>query len=83
MREVPGVFDVHDVHVWSLGSSAHALSCHALIGDMPPSESDCILKGINQVLGEKFHIHHTTIQFEHATCEVSQTGCHIVHHHEH
>jgi len=83
MREVPGVLDVHDVHVWSLGSSAHALSCHALIGDMPPSESDCILKGINQVLGEKFHIHHTTIQFEHANCELSQTGCHIVHHHEH
>ena len=38
--EVPGVLDVHDVHVWSLGSSAHALSCHALIEDMPPSESD-------------------------------------------
>jgi len=37
MREVPGVLEVHDVHVWSLGSSAHALSCHALIEDMPPS----------------------------------------------
>jgi cobalt-zinc-cadmium efflux system protein len=83
MREVPGVLDVHDVHVWSLGSSAHALSCHALIGDMPPSESDCILKGLNQVLGDKFHIHHTTIQFEHANCELSQTGCQILHHHEH
>ena len=60
MREVPGVLDVHDVHVWSLGSSAHALSCHALIEDMPPSESDCILQGLNEVLGDRFHIHHTT-----------------------
>ena len=48
MRQVPGVLDVHDVHVWSLGSSAHALSCHALIEDMPPSESDCILKGLSK-----------------------------------
>jgi cobalt-zinc-cadmium efflux system protein len=83
MREVPGVLDVHDLHVWSLGSSAHALSCHALIEDMPPSESDCILKGLNQVLGDRFHIHHTTIQFEHASCELSQTGCQILHSHEH
>ena len=83
MREVPGVLDVHDVHVWSLGSSAHALSCHALIEDMPPSESDCILKGLNQVLGDRFHIHHTTIQFEHTNCELSQTGCQMVHPHEH
>jgi cobalt-zinc-cadmium efflux system protein len=83
MQEVPGVLDVHDVHVWSLGSSAHALSCHALIEDMPPSESDCILKGLNQVLGDRFHIHHTTIQFEHTNCELSQTGCQIAHPQEH
>lgn len=83
MRQVPGVLDVHDVHVWSLGSSAHALSCHALIEDMPPSESDCILKGLRQALGDRFHIHHTTIQFEHTNCELSQTGCRIVHSHEH
>lgn len=83
MREVPGVLEVHDVHVWSLGSSAHALSCHALIEDMPPSESDCILKGINRVLGDRFHIHHSTIQFEHARCELSETGCQILHRHEH
>lgn len=83
MREVPGVLDVHDVHVWSLGSSAHALSCHALIEDMPPSESDCILKALNCILGERFHIHHTTIQFEHARCELSETGCHVSCSHSH
>jgi cobalt-zinc-cadmium efflux system protein len=78
MLEIPGVLDVHDVHVWSLGSSAHALSCHALIGDMPPSESDCILKALCRVLGERFHIHHTTIQFEHTRCELSETGCQVI-----
>jgi cobalt-zinc-cadmium efflux system protein len=68
MRQVPGVQDVHDVHIWSLGSTEHALSCHARIADVPPSESGCILKGINEMLASRFHIHHTTIQFEHEYC---------------
>jgi cobalt-zinc-cadmium efflux system protein len=88
MRQIQGVIDVHDVHIWSLGSSAHALSCHALIEDMPPSESDCILKSLNEVLASQFHIHHTTIQFEHARCSLSETPCSMqvappVHSHAH
>lgn len=75
MREVPGVLDVHDVHIWSLGSSAHALSCHALIEDMPPSASETILQCLNGILGDRFHIHHTTIQFEHTKCALSESGC--------
>lgn len=75
MRDVPGVLDVHDVHVWTLDSSARALSCHALIEDMPPSESGCILRAINAVLAERFQIHHSTIQFEHVRCALSEHGC--------
>ena len=45
MRAVEGVLDVHDLHIWSLGSSTHALSCHVLIEDVPPSSSDAILRG--------------------------------------
>ena len=51
---------------------------HALIEDMPPSESACILEAMNRILGDRFHIHHTTIQFEHARCALSETGCHVV-----
>jgi cobalt-zinc-cadmium efflux system protein len=80
MREVPAVFDVHDVHIWSLGSSTHALSCHVLIQDVPPSASDSILRDLNAVLEKRFQICHTTVQFEHANC----TGCAIENHgHEH
>jgi cobalt-zinc-cadmium efflux system protein len=78
MRTIPGVLDVHDVHIWSLGSSAHALSCHALIDDMPPSESERILDGVSTLLAQRFGIHHTTIQFEHKRCQVSMNGCSIV-----
>jgi cobalt-zinc-cadmium efflux system protein len=78
MRQIPGVIDVHDVHIWSLGSGAHALSCHALIDDMPPSASESILHEIRCVLAADFKIHHTTVQFEHTQCDVSEKGCSIL-----
>ena len=81
MRGLHGVIDVHDLHIWSLGSSAHALSCHVLIEDMPPSESNTILQRINELLC-KFEIHHTTIQFEHTRCE-APCSILVAHQHEH
>lgn len=78
-----GVNDVHDVHVWSIGSETHALSCHIGIDDIPPSESENILRNVKDLLAARFHIHHTTIQFESSVCEVAH-GCVIpVSRHEH
>ena len=77
MKETEGVLDVHDLHIWSLGSDAHALSCHVLIEDVPPSASDVILRRLNGTLEERFHISHTTVQFEHVSCAISETGCAI------
>ena len=74
IRAIPGVNDVHDLHVWSIGSDTHSLSCHVAIADMPASESEGILRLIREQMGERFHIHHTTIQFELAVCEVAD-GC--------
>ncbi len=65
MLGVPGVREVHDVHIWSLGSASHALSCHVRILDMPTSESERIGRRLNEVLASEFGIRHTTIQFEH------------------
>jgi hypothetical protein len=57
-----------------------------LIEDMPPSTSEGILKQINERLAQ-FGIHHTTIQFEHMPCVLSDNGCCMaadrVEHHEH
>jgi cobalt-zinc-cadmium efflux system protein len=91
MRTLEGVLDVHDLHIWSLGSSTHALSCHVLIDDVPPSASDCILRRLNDMLADRFHISHTTVQFEHVSCAISESGCAIPvhthdaegHHHHH
>ncbi len=85
LTAIDGVNDVHDVHVWSLGSETHALSCHIGIADIPPSESEAILREVKDVLATRFHIHHTTIQFENVVCEIAH-GCVIpvsAHHHHH
>jgi len=90
LEEIEGVEDIHDLHVWSLGSQTHALASHVIIADIPPSESARILEEIKGVLLKSFHIHHTTIQFEHVGCPVEH-GCVMPveavgahgHHHEH
>lgn len=74
IQGIEGVNDVHDVHVWSIGSDTHALSCHISIEDIPPSESEAILRNVNQLLADRYHIHHTTIQFENVVCEIAH-GC--------
>ena len=74
IREVDGVNDVHDLHVWSIGSETSALSCHISIADIPPSASERILRHVKDRLHQEFRIDHTTIQFEHAICEVAH-GC--------
>ena len=77
LSQVQGVIDVHDLHIWSLGSESRALSCHVLIDDMPPSESDSILRRINDVLCARFQIRHTTVQFEHVKCVLADAYCTI------
>jgi cobalt-zinc-cadmium efflux system protein len=74
MQSVGGVLDVHDLHVWSLGSQSHALASHVTIAEMPMSECSSILDGINCALRDRFHITHTTIQFETTGCETTH-GC--------
>jgi cobalt-zinc-cadmium efflux system protein len=65
MLEVPGVREVHDIHIWSLGTHSHALSCHIHVLDMPTSESEIIGQRLRDVLASEFGITHSTIQFEH------------------
>src|SRR5262249_30253990 len=80
LEGIAGVIDVHDLHIWSLGSEAHALSCHVLIEDIPPSASDKIPRQINAVLCDRFSIHHTTIQFEHVKCALAEMPCNVARH---
>jgi len=64
MLKIEGVQDVHDLHVWCITSSMYALSCHAMVDDVPQSKSSIILQSMNKMLNERYHIGHATIQFE-------------------
>jgi cobalt-zinc-cadmium efflux system protein len=80
MMRVPGIQDVHDLHVWCITSGMYALSCHASIADLPPSQSASILQALETMLGEKYRIGHTAIQFEchdhqEAYCSVDGLYC--------
>jgi cobalt-zinc-cadmium efflux system protein len=61
-----GVQEVHDIHIWTIGTDLLALSCHVSIPDMHMEESERILKSIRESLKNDFHITHTTVQFERA-----------------
>jgi cobalt-zinc-cadmium efflux system protein len=77
MGATEGVLDVHDLHIWNLGSNTRALSCHVLIADVPLSASDAVLRRLNVMLAGRFQIDHTTVQFETVGCAISANGCAI------
>jgi cobalt-zinc-cadmium efflux system protein len=66
MLRVPGVQEVHDIHIWTLGTDLNALACHVRIPDMHMEESEAILARIQEVLDRDFHVTHVTVQFERA-----------------
>ncbi|KIL73297.1 cation diffusion facilitator family transporter [Bacillus badius] len=61
---MPGVEDVHDLHVWAITSDFPALSCHVVI--RPETEGKQLLTSIQKKLHDEFHIEHTTIQIDFA-----------------
>ena len=71
LREIEGVRDVHDMHLWTITSGIYALSCHLLIEDRMVSSSSRIVEEVNQALSQKFGIGHSTLQLECEECENS------------
>ena len=71
LREIEGVRDVHDVHLWTIASGIYALSCHLVIEDRMVSGSSQIVETVNQALSQKFGIGHSTLQLECEECENS------------
>jgi cobalt-zinc-cadmium efflux system protein len=64
MKQVEGVVDVHDLHVWTISSGMDALSGHVVVVDQMLSQSGKVLDELSHMLSEKYNIRHTTIQLE-------------------
>ena len=61
---VPGVIEVHDLHIWSITTGLPALSGHVRLDDAPPGAGDDMLNRIKETVRDRFGIVHTTIQIE-------------------
>jgi len=77
---LPGVADVHDLHVWAMGTAQTALSAHVVL-NAQGANSDAVLQQAGQALHTHFDIRHVTLQMESADyagqCALrTGSGCH-------
>jgi cobalt-zinc-cadmium efflux system protein len=64
MIAVPDVREVHDLHVWEITSGFPSLSAHVLVA--PGADCHAKRRELEQMLGDRFDLTHTTLQVEHA-----------------
>lgn len=70
MLEVPGVEDVHDLHVWALSDGYRLLSAHVTVPNQALADTSTLLSDIKFLLHQRFHIEHVTIEPECIDCRV-------------
>jgi cobalt-zinc-cadmium efflux system protein len=62
VKNLDGVENIHDLHVWSIGSQSHALSAHIKV--LPGLDPILVRTQVEDLLRTKFHLDHTTLQVE-------------------
>lgn len=72
MAALPGIEAVHDLHVWTIGTGALALSAHILVPDRRVSEATVILQQLDALVRERFGVSHVTLQFECENCQADE-----------
>ncbi|MCK7607287.1 cation diffusion facilitator family transporter [Geobacillus stearothermophilus] len=64
IRQIEGVEDVHDMHLWAISTDHYSLSAHVFVSEH--IQPLCVILAVNEMLKEKYGIEHATIQVEHA-----------------
>ncbi|HYZ21568.1 MAG TPA: cation diffusion facilitator family transporter [Rhodopila sp.] len=62
LRSLPGVIEVHDLHIWAMSTTETALTAHLVHTDADADGT--LLRRITQEVGARFRIGHATVQFE-------------------
>jgi cobalt-zinc-cadmium efflux system protein len=75
IKNVGGVLDVHDLHVWMVGPGVVACSCHILVAEQSVREGQQVLRAVVHDIEHRFHITHTTVQVEVEGCEANDMYC--------
>jgi cobalt-zinc-cadmium efflux system protein len=77
LKRIPGVKDVHDVHVWSITSEIHAMNGHVMVEDISIKQSGELRSSIAKIAREQFHIEHITLQVECEKCDSKEVFCNL------
>ncbi|MBN9049384.1 MAG: cation transporter [Rhizobiales bacterium] len=67
LRDIPGVVDVHDLHVWTITSGADAMSGHLVVSDVAAART--VLAAAQESMRTNFALKHVTIQIEDAVLQ--------------
>jgi cobalt-zinc-cadmium efflux system protein len=65
LRSLPGVTDIHDLHVWGMSTTENALTVHLVVPEGYPG--DAFMDDVARTLDAQFGIHHSTLQTEQGT----------------
>jgi cobalt-zinc-cadmium efflux system protein len=75
LSKVRGVASIHDLHVWTLTSGIHAMSCHAVLSGTEDRHK--VLEELSHIVRSRFKIDHTTIQLEEFSLRHTEmSSCH-------
>ena len=66
LAALPGVVQVHDMHIWAMSTAQTALTAHLVKPD--PKEDDAVIAQAEKELHERFGIDHITLQWEREMC---------------
>lgn len=75
LKQIPGVVDIHDLHVWSISQAHPALSAHIVVEEQTTHSTTEILNEIQTKMMKSFNIGHLTIQFECSCCGKQKVEC--------
>ncbi len=65
---VPGVLNVHHLHVWAVSSGVVACSCHLVVAEQSVRDGQQVVRAAAEMLRDRFRVAHTTIQVEVEGC---------------
>jgi cobalt-zinc-cadmium efflux system protein len=69
LGHLPGVVDVHDLHVWTLTSDMEVASAHVMVS--AGSDTHAVLDQARTLLADRYGVAHATLQIE----PDDHTGC--------
>lgn len=75
IQRVPGVKNVHDLHIWAVEPRLVMLSCHVMVEGDDSQLTDALLRTIRSRVAAEFGIKHLTIQMETQCCHPETVHC--------